>query len=170
MSDQRVAELDVMRGFIADKITEQADDTDFDTATDLVDELTRLKKTADEAIRMLNDERMRQLEKTGAKQHGRRVFARVKDYNERFDHELIVNAAIEQGIAAAVDPDSGEINPRIAAEAAARTINKVYVSAATKAKVTVLDALGLDRKEYKSREFKQWKLSVTEIEAGDDDE
>jgi hypothetical protein len=94
------------------------------------------------------------------------VFARVKDYVERFDHDKLVAASINQGIQAAIDPDTGEIDPRVAAEAAARTMQSLYLSDSTKAKVGVIDRLGLDRRQVRTKEFKSWKVDVISVEPG----
>jgi hypothetical protein len=166
---ERATELATAQEFIRGEITEWADSTDLDDAIVLVDELNRLASACREAVALLEGQMLGRLEETGARQVGGRVFARVKDYVERFDHEVVMREAIRQGVEAAVDKDTGYVNANEAAEAAVRTMFATYLSDSSKAKVTVLDKLGLDRKTYRTKEFKRWKLAVTSIDSGDDE-
>lgn len=166
---EATTELATASGFIREQITERADSTDFDDAIELVDGLNRLASTCREAVALLEGQMLGRLEETGARQVDGRVFARVKDYVERFDHEVVMREAIRQGVDAALDRDTGEVNAHEAAEAAVRTMFATYLSDSSKAKVTVLDKLGLDRKTYRTKEFKRWKLAVTSIDSGDDE-
>lgn len=168
--EEVVADLQAHCAWVNDRITEYADSMEFEEAVAIQDELRRAKKAAEVAISMIDSQMMVRLESGGPRQFGNRVFARVKDYVDRFDHDLLIATAARQGVEAAVDPDTGEVNASEAAEAAARTVQKLYLSPSSKPKVGVIDQLGVDRKKAKTREFKQWKVNVVAIEREDEEE
>lgn len=165
MVDERVADLQATVDYLAD-LTEQSDGFDMDAAIELADELGRVKAAAKKLDDMLRQQMLAQLEDGGPRQYGTRIFARAKDYKDRHDHERIVRAAIDAAMRKTIDPDTGEVNAREAAEAAARQMASFYVSPSTTAKVTPLKLIGVDKKEYQTREFTGWKLLVTETDPG----
>ena len=167
--EEVVADLQAHCAWVNERITEYADSMEFDEAVAIQDELRRAKKAAEVAISMIDGQMMARLESGGPRQFGNRVFARVKDYVERDDPYALIAAAICEGVDSAVDVDTGAIDPHVAAEAAARTMQSLYLSNSSKAKVSVMDKLGVDRKAVRSREFKAWKVHVTEIEQEDEE-
>ena len=167
--EEVVADLQAHCAWVNDRITEESDSMEFDEAVAIQDELRRAKKAAEVAIAMIDSQLMNRLESGGPRQFGNRVFVRVKDYVERDDHDKLIAAAARHGVESAVDVDTGEVNANVAAEAAARTVQSLYLSNSSKAKVGVMDKLGLDRKQIRSREFKDWKVLVTEVEQEDEE-
>lgn len=167
-TEETTAELAATVDYLAD-ITEHAETYDFDEAVDLTDALVKVRKAADTAIGMIQSEMLRQLEGSGARVRGKRLFKRSKKWVVRHDHETIRNAVIDHAVDKATNRATGEIDARTAIRSAATALASAYVSPSSTAKVTVLDALGLDRDAYVSRESKGYQLVVEDLE-GDDDE
>lgn len=167
--EETVAELRAI-GDVIDAISESSESLEFADTVTVGDELGRVKKRIEDALGLLTTRQLQTLEGVQAQVYGNRVFARRKKYADRFDHEAIIGVAIEQGVEAATDLDSGAIDPRQAAEAAARAMHKLYLSPSTKAKVSVLEALDVKVSDVRSREFKGYEVNVTELALGDDDD
>ncbi len=165
-TDETVADLRATCDYITD-ITERSDTLEFDDGVTIQDELRAVKAKADEAIRLIDQQILIRLEAGGPRLFGGRVFARVKRYVERHDHELVTRVAIDQGLEKATDRETGDINPKIAAEFAARAMATFFLSPSDKAKVTPLKKLGVTRQEFERKEFKAWDVSVTKVEEED---
>lgn len=161
---ETLAELKATVDYINDLI-EDVETFDFEDAVQVQDEAKRVQNAASLLARMIDGEMLKQLE-AGSRDFGRRTFKRTKRYVKRHDQDVLVRLAIDQGVEAGVDVKTGEINPRQAAEAAARTVLRMFCSASSTAKVTVVEKLGVDRTEFESREFKGHQVSVFEEEAG----
>jgi hypothetical protein len=167
--EEVLADLQAHCAWVDERITEQSDSMEFEEAVAIQDELRRAKRAAEVAIQMIDAQMMVRLEAGGPRQFGGRVFARVKDYVERFDHDVLIAEAVHQACNASVDMDTGALDPYVAAEAAARTMQALYLSDSSKAKMGTIDKLGIDRRTVRSRIFKQWKVSVTEVEREDEE-
>lgn len=156
------ADLQATADYIAG-ITEGIDSLDLGAIVDVQDEVRRVKAKVDEAMRMLDGELVKRLEGETTRRYGDRVFTRVRDFKRRHDHAAIEKVAARQGVEAAVDQDTGAIDPHRAAAAAARAMGRFYLSPAKTAKTGPLDALGVPRDEYETEEHVGWKVTVTEI-------
>ena len=155
-----VAELKATQDYLAD-LTERVESFDFEDSVAVQDEARRVKRKADELMSMIDSELLRQLE-AGARDIGRRTFKRTKKYVERDDHGKLESLAIRQAMEAATDAETGVTNAHEAARVAAATMAKLYLNPSAKAKVSVAERLGLERDTFRSREFKEWQISVIE--------
>lgn len=162
---QEVADLQATVDYVR-AITEDVDSLDFDTMVAIQDEARRVKAAADELIRMIDGELIRQLEGGARETPDGRLFKRTKEYVDRYDQDVLIGVAVRQGIEAWTHPDSGEVDAAAAAESACRAMSKMFLSSSTKAKVTVTDRLGVERDAFITREFKGWKVLIIEEDPG----
>lgn len=141
-------------------LVEEADALDFETATDLRDAALRVKKVTSDLISFLEGGMLRQLE-AGSRDYGRRTWVRRKKYAERHDHAALA-AEVRQRATWRGEDAAGAV-----AEAV-RMMSDLYLSASTKAKVTVIDRMGLDRGSVISREHTGFELQVVEHDEADE--
>lgn len=161
---EAVADLKATVDYIGG-ITEQSDMFDFETATDIRDEMERVKAAAVAAIQMLEGQMLVHLE-AGSRERGNRVWARARKYVDRHDHDVLVATIEQRAISDATDLNTGEVMARKAVEIATRRMRDLFLSPSDKAKTTVAEKLGLARDDYESREYKGYRLSITELDPG----
>lgn len=162
---EMVADLQATIDYLA-TITERVDSMPFEELVAVQDEARRVQAQAGELVGMIDAELVRQLEGGARELPDGRLFKRAKRYVTRHDHDLLIGLAVRQGVEAWTHPDTGEVDATRAAESAVRALSKMFLSPSSTAKVTVVDKLGVDRGEYETREFKDWKVQIIEEDAG----
>lgn len=164
--DEIIDDLGTLAGFIHDEVAERADDVDFTHAVELEDALTAVVRSASEAIGLLNATKMEQLE-AGERRVGTRVFIRVKKFKDRADHPLIRQHVVDYAIAEATSRETGDIDPRAAAQVAAEAVMDLYVAPSTKVKTTKLAKRGVPEGTKVIREVDDgWGIQVVETRPG----
>lgn len=164
-TDEMLVDLSATSTYVAD-ITENVDAMTFEQMVAIQDEARRARAELDKLIGMVDGELIRQLEAGSRELPDGRLFKRTKKYVDRHDHDLLIGLAARQGVEAWTHPDTGEVDGVRAAESAARAVAKMFLSPSAKAKVTVVDKLGVERSEYETREFKEWGVLVIQEDAG----
>lgn len=146
---------------IVDDIAESSDSLAFDMTVLLDDELATLERKVKTARGLLATQQLNKLESEGMQTlpDGRR-FRAADDYIERYDHDRIGQDVVEYAMRAAAMGDTGEVSARRAAQAAVAAMQKVYTSPSTKAKVTPLAGVGVEREQVELREKKGRKVYV----------
>lgn len=167
MSNTRevVADLQATIDYLAD-ITERVDSMPFEDLVAVQDEARRVKAKADELVGMIDGELVKQLEAGARELPDGRLFKRSKRYVTRHDHDVLIGLAVRQGVEAWTHPDTGEVDAERAAESAARALARMFLSASSTAKVTVVEKLGVARDAFERREFKDWKVQIIEEDSG----
>jgi len=143
-------------------IIEEVDSMPFEDLVSLQDEANRVKQRAADLVSLINSELINQLEAGARELPDGRLFKRTKKYVDRHDHDLLIGLAVDKAIDKCTDKTTGEIHARHAAEFAARNIAKMFLSPSMKAKVTVVEKMGVDREQYETREFKEYGVLVIE--------
>lgn len=146
--DEIVAELQATVDYAA-RITELADTFDFETNADVSVALGRAKTAIDLAMRMLDEEIVRQLE-AGERVHNGERWKRERKYTERTDHDAVIDAVVEQATHC-----TGVIE---AARYAAELMRATYLSKSVDAKKGAVDKLSVPRDAVFSKEYTGWKI------------
>lgn len=150
---------------VLDQLCEESDDIEFELAADLRIAVDQLKKGATTAITMLEMEMVRQVE--GApRQVGGLNYMAVNRYKERDDHDAIEARVVAAARLAAVDRETGDIDPAEAARWAAHWMRKLYVAPSDQAKKGVMDELELDPQEIRGREVVGRRLHIVDPDPG----
>ena len=129
----------------------------FERAVILRNAVRQLIAEGRETLSLLETELLRQVEGAPRQVDGVNFMA-VKDYKESFRHDAIEGGVVGAAISAATDRSTGEIDAHEAARQAAHLMRRLYVSPSVTAKKTVLDDLGIDRKEVIESEYRGRKL------------
>lgn len=138
-------------------IGEESDSVDFEEAVYLMDALDALKERTAEVIDLLKMQMLAKLEDGGPRDFGGRLFKAIDDKVKRFDHKEILRQAAIQ----AFMDDNGEIRKTgDAVELLATTMMDLYLAPSSKAKVGVLDRLGIDRDDVIEVERKGRKVFI----------
>lgn len=167
MHDEKLTEvlsdLGATVKYLRDEVTEQAETFDFDEAVALRDAALALKLECETAIGMIDTTMLTHLE-AGARQLGSRLFKRKRNVVERFRHDLI-KAAVARWARQQSCNDDGEVSPALAVDHAVQAMASLYVSPSTKAKISALDAYGIERNTVSESDDKGWKMIVEELDA-----
>lgn len=151
--DEMLADLQATVDY-AGRITELADSFDFETLADVTEALRRAQSAIRTAEGMLEAEMVRQLE-AGEKVYNGQRFYRTQKYTERTDHEAVVKAV-------AADAGLHDL-PEVAALAAARRMEALYLSKSSNAKKGEVDKLSIARDAVFSREYTGWKIEREDV-------
>lgn len=163
---ETIGDIDAIRAEIHDRVTEQADQHDFDEGVAMRDCLTALVTEAQAAIALIEQTMLSQLE-AGAQQRGTRLFKRKRNTVKRFRHDLI-EAGVQRFARREAADANGEVSVTKALDIAMIAMRKIYVSPSTPAKVGALDTYEIERKTVLEFEDKGWRLEVEELDARQD--
>lgn len=136
---------------------DESDDMPFETAIALREAVTELKRRASETVGLLEMEMLRQVE-SAPKTVGGVTYIAVNDSKDTWDHDAIEARVVAAARLAAVDHETGEVDPAEAARRAAWFMRKVYVSPSTTAKTGALGELDLDATDVRTRTKKGRRL------------
>lgn len=168
-----LVDLQATKAFVVGEITERADDTPFEEAVELVDELTRVAAAVKDAITMLNGSILKQLE-GGSRQIGTRVYAVMQDSAKRTDHTAVRLAVINHAMEEATDASTGVVMARRAVGVAVNDMMHLYVPQSRVATTGGLKRIGASPKAVNYYENKGKKLTVVDLampkDNDDDDE
>lgn len=168
-TDEIKADLAATVDYLVDRVAEESDSFDFEELVEVEDAVAAAAKACRDAIGLLKTAQLNQLEASGSRQVGRRVFMRVPKRVERYDHAEISKAIRGLALERALDKATGEINPARVAELAVQMVGSMYVSPSSTAKKTVIDSLGIVRKTVIRRESVGYEIKIEDLD-GDDDE
>ena len=163
-TEEVVADLGATVDYIKGEVTEQADTFSFEDILIYEEAVRLVQKAASEALAMLNTEKLNQLEKSGSRQIGSKVYARVPKHVDRFDHEAIAKAVRQIAKDEAVNRSTGEVDLGLAVEKAVKIMDDLYVAPSSKAKIGTLDALAIPVREVRTREKKGHEIRVIDLE------
>lgn len=148
LSELRV-DLQATVTYINDQIGQQADTFDFDEAAGLLEDLGRVIDTAKLARDLLTQELLRQLEAGDREFDGRRMHRKTKSV-ERYDHDYLAVGVHLIALNRAANHDTGETSAAKAAEEAVGMMRDLYLNPSTKAKIGVIERLGLDKRKART--------------------
>lgn len=162
-NEEVVADVSTFADYIVDQVTNSADARTLDELAAQREVVQHLLGAVRTALAVIDQEMAKQLE-GGARQIGDKVYARRKDYKERFLHSTIISFLRSAAVLKHTNKETGEIDYEMVAQDVANGLRELYLSDSTRAKVTALDRLGIPRDEVINREFVGYKLSVTELD------
>lgn len=153
--DEALADLQATVDYVA-QITEQSDSLEFELSSELFDALGRVGAAVKAAQDMLTTNMLSRLEAGGPRVFGDERFERVAKYVEDTDHEAVIKAVIA---------DAGlHDEPEVAAYAAARRMEQIYLNKTTSAKKGEVDKLSVSRDSVFSRRYTGYRVERTKLE------
>jgi hypothetical protein len=125
-------------------------------------------KAAKTAIDLLNMQFVK-ISETDVIRDGRRFYVGRKKDRERFDHDLIEATVVAEAVDRSEADDGERFVARTAARAAADLMRRLYITDSTSAKISALNALGLNTDRQNPRSVRTWEQgdrAVFDIPAG----
>lgn len=167
--EEILVDLEATVGYVRGEITQQADQVGFEEAVALTERLERVKREVGDAISLLTTRQLTLLEK-GSKQIGTRIYASVPKTTRRTDHAYVTKLVVDHAVAAATDHETGEVNPRQAADAAVLDMQKLFVPPSRNATVGGLKRVGAKIGKAFSDEDQGRKIQIVDLAAPQSEE
>ena len=161
-NDETLVDLKATVDYIRDRVTEHADEFDFDDGVAMHDALSHVIEEARRAQSLIDTALMTHLE-AGARQIGTRLFVRKRNVVQRFKHDSI-RAAVSRWARREATDEDGVTSVARAVDHAVMAMADLYVAPSTKAKVTRFDSYEVNHSEVMTSKDKGWKLEIQELD------